>query len=177
MVEMGVIRSLRALPMPPKSTPTPKFAALFGAQLKAQEAAPASGVVGGQGHAKSTTFCYKSTRTPKIFAPAAGCGRLRREVLLASAGPLRPSWRRVRMRIQAPLGKSGCMPVCTDRKRTTRVVRQWVCGRAFGKQSFSLGGAVQDFAGRTAARRPLASKRELQTVDPEHPLVHSLCVI
>ena len=93
MVEMGVIRSLRALPMPPKSTPTPKFAALFGAQLKAQEAAPASGVVGGQGHAKSTTFCYKSTRTPKIFAPAAGCGRLRREVRLASAGARRPSWR------------------------------------------------------------------------------------
>ena len=72
MVEMGVIRSLRALPMPPKSTPTPKFAALFGAQLKAQEAAPVSGVMGGQGHAKSTSFCYKSTRTPKKFRACGG---------------------------------------------------------------------------------------------------------
>ena len=62
-------------------------------KIKAQEAAPVSGVMGGQGHAKSTSFCYKSTRTPKIFAPAAGCGRLRRGVLLLSAGPLRPSWR------------------------------------------------------------------------------------
>ena len=76
-----------------QTNPHTKSAALFGAQLKAQEAAPASGVVGGQGHAKSTTFCYKSTRTPKIFAPAAGCGRLRRGVLSLSAGPLRPSWR------------------------------------------------------------------------------------
>ena len=76
-----------------QTNPHTKFAALFGAQLKAQEAAPVSGVMGGQGHAKSTTFCYKSTRTPKIFAPAAGCDRLRREVLLASAGARRPSWR------------------------------------------------------------------------------------
>ena len=42
---------------------------------------------------KATRFCYKSTRTPKIFAPAAGCGRLRRKVLLTSAAARRPSWR------------------------------------------------------------------------------------
>ena len=73
-----------------KRTPTPKFAALFGAQLKGKETAPVAGVMGGQ---KAPLFAYKSTRTPKFFAPAAGCGRLRREVFLASAAPRRPSWR------------------------------------------------------------------------------------
>ena len=73
-----------------KRTPTPKLAALFGAQLKGKETAPVAGVMGGQ---KAPLFAYKSTRTPKIFAPAAGCGRLRREVLLTSAAPRRPSWR------------------------------------------------------------------------------------
>ena len=73
-----------------KRTPTPKFAALFGAQLKGKETAPVAGVMGGQ---KAPLLAYKSTRTPKIFAPAAGCGRLRRGVLLLSAAARRPSWR------------------------------------------------------------------------------------
>jgi hypothetical protein len=55
MVEMRVMRSLRALPMHP-NIPTPKFAALFGAQLKGKETAPVAGVMGGRGYAKSTTF-------------------------------------------------------------------------------------------------------------------------
>ena len=39
-----------------KPIPTPKFAALIGAQLKGKETAPVAGVMGGQGYAKSTTF-------------------------------------------------------------------------------------------------------------------------
>ena len=39
-----------------KPIPTPKFAALIGAQLKGKETAPVAGVIGGQVYAKSTTF-------------------------------------------------------------------------------------------------------------------------
>ena len=106
-----------------QTNPHTKFAALFGAQLKAQEAAPVSGVMGGQGHAKSTSFCYKSTRTPKIFAPAAGCGRLRREVLLASAGARRPSWRQSTTTSPHPVATGVRQNETQETQRTTQDAR------------------------------------------------------